>query len=103
MATIGDPLMDLGTTLGYWVDPEDSEEWQRFGFGLTRLPGNLAPPRGFRALLEAQEGLVSDPVFYYAYGLLKLPSLCSRSISVMGRLDKRSTFLRTRPVSAGMR
>src|SRR5258708_540348 len=26
MATIGDPLMDLGTALGYWVDPADSEE-----------------------------------------------------------------------------
>ena len=24
MATVGDPLMDLGTTLGYWVDPNDS-------------------------------------------------------------------------------
>ena len=23
MATVGDPLMDLGTTLAYWVDPDD--------------------------------------------------------------------------------
>jgi aminoglycoside phosphotransferase (APT) family kinase protein len=23
MATLGDPLMDLGTSLGYWVDPDD--------------------------------------------------------------------------------
>src|SRR5882724_9367340 len=84
MATIGDPLMDLGTTLGYWVDPEDSEEWQRFGFGLTRLPGNLRRREVFEHYLKRREGLVSDPVFYYAYGLLKLPSLCSRSISVIG-------------------
>src|SRR5207248_2866995 len=25
MATVGDPLMDLGTTLGYWVEPGDPE------------------------------------------------------------------------------
>src|SRR4051812_6124744 len=41
MATVGDPLMDLGTTLGYWVDADDPEEWQAYGFGLTVLPGNL--------------------------------------------------------------
>ena len=35
MATIGDPLMDFGTSLGYWVETNDPEEWQRYGFGLT--------------------------------------------------------------------
>ena len=25
MATIGDPLMDLGSTLGYWVDADDPD------------------------------------------------------------------------------
>ena len=28
MATVGDPLMDLGTTLGYWVEPGDPEPLQ---------------------------------------------------------------------------
>ncbi|HET6853097.1 MAG TPA: phosphotransferase family protein, partial [Pyrinomonadaceae bacterium] len=37
MATIGDPLMDFGTSLGYWVETTDPEEWQRYGFGLTSL------------------------------------------------------------------
>ncbi len=23
MCTIGDPLLDLGTTLGYWIEPGD--------------------------------------------------------------------------------
>jgi len=31
MATIGDPLMDLGTTLAYWIDIYDPEDWKRFG------------------------------------------------------------------------
>ena len=31
MATIGDPLMDLGTALAYWIDTDDPEEWRRLG------------------------------------------------------------------------
>src|SRR4029079_14205935 len=41
MATIGDPLMDFGTSLGYWVEKSDREEWQRYGFGLTSLSGSF--------------------------------------------------------------
>ena len=72
MATLGDPLMDLGTTLAYWVDADDTEEWKRFGFGLTALPGNL----GRREMLEYYARLSGrDPrhvVFYFTYGLLKV-------------------------------
>ncbi len=72
MATIGDPLMDFGTTLGYWVDADDPPEWQRLGFGLTALPGSFSR----RALVEhyaRQSGRdVGAVVFYYADGLLKI-------------------------------
>jgi aminoglycoside phosphotransferase (APT) family kinase protein len=72
MATIGDPLMDLGTSLGYWVEATDPEEWQQYGFVLTKLPGNFTR----RELLDyysRQTGRdIGDPVFYYAYALLKI-------------------------------
>jgi aminoglycoside phosphotransferase (APT) family kinase protein len=72
MATIGDPWMDFGTTLGYWVEATDPEEWQQYGFVLTKLPGNFTR----RELLDyysQQTGReIPDPVFYYAYGLLKI-------------------------------
>jgi aminoglycoside phosphotransferase (APT) family kinase protein len=71
MATIGDPLMDFGTTLGYWVDPDDPDEWQQYGFGLTTLPGNLRRRDLVERYATASGRTVSDPVFYYAYGLLK--------------------------------
>jgi aminoglycoside phosphotransferase (APT) family kinase protein len=72
MATIGDPLMDLGTTLGYWVDRDDPDEWQRYGFGLTSLRGNLSR-REMLELYAATRGCeIPNPVFYYAYGLLKI-------------------------------
>jgi aminoglycoside phosphotransferase (APT) family kinase protein len=72
MATIGDPLMDLGTTLGYWVDPDDPEELQRLPFGLTTLEGNL----NRRELVQryaAQSGQdLSNVLFYFVYGLFKV-------------------------------
>ena len=72
MATIGDPLMDFGTSLGYWVETTDPEEWQRYGFGLTSLPGSFTR----RELLDHYERRtarnIDDPVFYFAYGLLKI-------------------------------
>lgn len=72
MATIGDPLMDFGTALGYWVDPDDPEEWQRYGFGLTTLAGNLRRREivEYYARLSGRD--LDAVVFYYAYGLLKI-------------------------------
>jgi aminoglycoside phosphotransferase (APT) family kinase protein len=72
MATVGDPLMDLGTTLGYWVDADDPEEWRRQGFGLTMLPGNLTRGEVLALYTERSGRDVQDAVFYYAYGLLKI-------------------------------
>jgi aminoglycoside phosphotransferase (APT) family kinase protein len=72
MATIGDPLMDLGTTLGYWVEAGDAPGLRSLGIGLTALPGNMT-----RAELAARYAVhsgrdVSNIVFYYVYGLFKI-------------------------------
>jgi aminoglycoside phosphotransferase (APT) family kinase protein len=70
MATIGDPLMDLGTTLGYWAEENDPEPLKMFG--LTRLPGNLNR-EDVVARYAAQTGRdVSNIVFYYVFGLYKI-------------------------------
>ena len=72
MATLGDPLMDLGTTLGYWVEATDSDEWQQYGFVLTKLPGNLTRYE-IQHYYEQKSGLeVASPIFYYVYGLMKI-------------------------------
>ncbi|HEX3186672.1 MAG TPA: phosphotransferase family protein, partial [Pyrinomonadaceae bacterium] len=72
MATVGDPLMDLGTTLGYWVESTDPEEWQQYGFVLTKLPGNFTRRELLDYYSRGSGRDVSDPVFYYAYALLKI-------------------------------
>lgn len=72
MATIGDPLMDFGTTLGYWVDCDDPEEWQRYGFGLTTLTGNLTRNEVVEYYARRTGRDIPFVVFYYAYALLKI-------------------------------
>ena len=51
MATVGDPLMDLGGTLAYWVEPGDDEFFQMFRRQPTTDAGHVDPRRGGRALL----------------------------------------------------
>lgn len=72
MATIGDPLMDLGTSLGYWVEPNDPEELRTIQSGATIWPGNFdrAQLLQYYALASGRE--LEDPVFYYVYGLFKI-------------------------------
>jgi aminoglycoside phosphotransferase (APT) family kinase protein len=72
MATIGDPLMDFGTSLGYWVEAQDPEEWQRYGFGLTSLPGSLTRTEMLEHYAKRTGQVIEEPVFYFAYGLLKI-------------------------------
>ena len=72
MATVGDPMMDLGTTLGYWVDADDPLEWKRFGFGLTALPGNLSRRELLDYYVRLSGREVDNVVFYFVYGLLKM-------------------------------
>jgi aminoglycoside phosphotransferase (APT) family kinase protein len=71
MSTLGDPLMDLGTTLCYWVEATDPSLMHQIRFGPTHLPGMMT-----RAELAARYGErsgrdVSGLVFYYVFGLFK--------------------------------
>ncbi|HEU4507047.1 MAG TPA: phosphotransferase family protein [Pyrinomonadaceae bacterium] len=72
MATIGDPLMDFGTSLGYWVEKNDPEEWQRYGFGLTSLEGSFTRNELLDHYSKRTGRKIDNPVFYFAYGLLKI-------------------------------
>ncbi|MFN8607030.1 MAG: phosphotransferase family protein [Vulcanimicrobiota bacterium] len=74
MATVGDPWMDLGTSLGYWVEAGDAPELQALGFGPTHLPGNLTR-REFSDLYQQLSGhsrTQSDIDFFYVFGLFKV-------------------------------
>jgi aminoglycoside phosphotransferase (APT) family kinase protein len=71
MATIGDPLMDLGTSLSYWMEATDAAVFQQPLFGVTTRPGMITR-RDFAHLYFAKSGRHTDQlVFYYAFGLYK--------------------------------
>jgi aminoglycoside phosphotransferase (APT) family kinase protein len=74
MATVGDPLMDLGGALGYWVEAGDDEFFQQF----RRQPSNVP---GMWTRWEVVEhyarrtGLAVTPEqwrFYEVFGLFRL-------------------------------
>ncbi len=72
MSTIGDPLMDLGSSLGYWINEHDPDWIQNIKMSPTTIPGNQTR-EGLLHSYSVKSGL--DPgngVFYYAYGMLKL-------------------------------
>lgn len=72
MSTVGDPLMDLGTSLGYWVDPDDPPELRQLAFGPTTLPGNLNR-RELAERYASRSGFdLTDLTFYYVYALFKI-------------------------------
>ncbi len=72
MATIGDPLMDLGTMLGYWVEANDPEELRTLAFCLTMLPGNLTRNEIVQRYARVSGRDVSQIQFYYVYALYKI-------------------------------
>ena len=72
MATVGDPLMDLGTTLGYWVEAGDPEEVRAGAFGPTALPGSLTRQELVARYAEKTGRDVSGILFYFCFGVYKI-------------------------------
>jgi alkylation response protein AidB-like acyl-CoA dehydrogenase/aminoglycoside phosphotransferase (APT) family kinase protein len=71
MSTIGDPLMDLGTALCYWVQADDPEPLQAARFGPTLLPGSFTR-RELAERYAARSGRgLEHAVFHYCFGLYK--------------------------------
>jgi aminoglycoside phosphotransferase (APT) family kinase protein len=69
MATVGDPLMDVGASLAYWF--EAGEEDILKNYNLTWLPGNLSRKEWVERYAEKTGRDVSDILFYYIFGLFK--------------------------------
>lgn len=71
MATQGDPLMDLGTALCYWMEAGDPPELQSFSFGPTAIPGSFTRRELAEAYAAATGRSLEHVVFYYCFGLFK--------------------------------
>jgi aminoglycoside phosphotransferase (APT) family kinase protein len=72
MATIGDPLMDLGASLGYWVQPDDGDDLKLVRTLPTLAPGMLTR-RQIVDWYQRQTGtVVENFAWYYCFGLFRL-------------------------------
>ncbi len=71
MTTIGDPRMDVGTAIGYWVEPTDTQAMLMMRFGVTHLPGMMTRQQVAARYAAASGRPLDDVVFFYAFGLFK--------------------------------
>ena len=85
MTTIGDPMMDLGTTLAYWTMNSDPDFVKQGLPSPTIMEGN--PGRAeLASRYETLSGRkVDNLVFYYVYGLFKIAVIAQQ---IYYRYDK---------------
>jgi aminoglycoside phosphotransferase (APT) family kinase protein len=72
MATVGDPLMDLGVMLGYWVDPDDPDELKLRTYGPTWLPGCLSRLEIVDRYARRSGRAVGPVHYHYVFALFKI-------------------------------
>jgi aminoglycoside phosphotransferase (APT) family kinase protein len=63
--------MDLGSTLGYWIEAGDPDEIKTFAFGPTHLPGMPTRRQLADAYGERTGRDTSNMLFYFCYALFK--------------------------------
>ncbi len=71
MSTVGDPLMDLGTALSYWVHADDPPALQAVRMCATHLPGSLTRGELLSRYQERTKRDIPNIVFYYCFALFK--------------------------------
>ncbi|MGB2751044.1 MAG: phosphotransferase family protein [Pyrinomonadaceae bacterium] len=72
MVTVGDPLMDLGTTLGYWMSREVGDELLNMPFNPRVLMENITRQELVEMYAAASGRDVSNILFYYVFGTFKI-------------------------------
>lgn len=72
MSTIGDPMMDLGTSLGYWIEAKDPPGLQAITCFLTNAPGSMTRMELAEEYARITGRDTSNILFYYVFSLLKI-------------------------------
>ncbi len=78
MATIGDPLMDLGSSLAYWVQADDPPEFQAIRMMPTDMPGAMTREELVRRYEEKSGVRIGSFDFYYCFGLFRLAGIAQQ-------------------------
>ncbi|WP_100656505.1 phosphotransferase family protein [Alteromonas flava] len=78
LATIGDPLMDLGNTLAYWVEASDDKLMQSTRKQPTNLAGMMTRQEVIDYYCEKTGNHAADFAFYEVYGLFRLAAIAQQ-------------------------
>jgi aminoglycoside phosphotransferase (APT) family kinase protein len=72
LATVGDPLMDLGSSLAYWVDRDDETAFAALRRQPSHLPGMPTREEFVQRYLQLSGRSCADFTFYEVFGLFRL-------------------------------
>ncbi|MEE4677058.1 phosphotransferase family protein [Pseudomonas alliivorans] len=75
LTTLGDPLMDLGNTLAYWIQADDPAPVQLMRRQPSHAPGMLTRQQFVDYYAERAGVRIDNFDFYYAYGLFRLAGI----------------------------
>ena len=75
ICAIGEPLMDLGAALAYWVEVDDDPVFQKFSMQPSMADGMMTRQEILTFYGERTGADVSDMRFYYVYGLFRLAGI----------------------------
>lgn len=78
LATLGDPLMDLGNSLAYWVEAGDDKLAQSTRRQPTHLDGMLTRQEVIDYYLDKTGFKVDNFAFYEVYGLFRLAAIAQQ-------------------------
>jgi aminoglycoside phosphotransferase (APT) family kinase protein len=78
MATIGDPLMDLGSSLAYWVEKGDPQAMGAIRTLPTNIDGALTRKEMVACYAERSGRNVDNFDFYYCFGLFRLAGIAQQ-------------------------
>ena len=72
LATVGDPLMDLGSALAYWVDRDDEPAFASLRRQPSHLPGMPTREEFVARYVQLSGRACADFTFYEVFGLFRL-------------------------------
>ena len=75
MATLGDPLMDLGSALAYWIEEDDNIIMQQSRRQPTHLKGMMTRDEVVTYYLEKTGLKIDNWTFYEVFGLFRLAGI----------------------------
>jgi aminoglycoside phosphotransferase (APT) family kinase protein len=75
MATLGDPLMDLGSALAYWVQADDGAFMRSTRRQPTHLPGMMTRREVVEYYLQRSGLSTPNWKFYEVFGLFRLAAI----------------------------